>query len=95
MRAVYDRMKAALLDIASYCDGQQVAIVSHGCAIRNALCFAKGLPVEKLDTVGWCDNTALCVLEIERGCMRVLAENDHAHLDAAEASPAEKNSWWR
>lgn len=94
MRAVYDRMKRALLDIAAVCDGQKVAVVSHGCAIRNALCFAKGLPVEKLDTVEWCDNTALCILEIERDTVRVLAENDHTHL-TSEASPAEKDSWWR
>lgn len=94
MRSVYERMKAALLDIASSCDGQQVAVVSHGCAIRNALCFVKGLPVDQLNRVGWCDNTGICIFQTEGGIWRILAENDHAHL-TGEASPAEKSSWWR
>lgn len=95
MRAVYDRMKEALLAIAAACDGGRVAVVSHGCAIRNALCFAKGLPVERLNEVGWCDNTAVCTLMFEGERVQVLAENDHTHLDEQEASPAEKDSWWR
>ena len=95
MRAVYDRMKEALLSIAAACDGQHVAVVSHGCAIRNALCFAKGWPIERLNEVGWCDNTAICTLEIDGDTVRVLTENDHAHLPEKDASPAEKNSWWR
>lgn len=37
---------------------QTVAVASHGCAIRNALCWAHGLPVEQLNAIAWCDNTA-------------------------------------
>lgn len=94
MRAVYDRMRQALLDIAAANDGKRVAVVSHGCAIRNALCFAKGLPIEQLHTVPWCDNTGVCLLEVEQGGVRVIQENDHSHL-TQQASPAEQNSWWR
>lgn len=94
MRAVYDRMREALLDIAAANKGKQVAVVSHGCAIRNALCFAKGWPIEQLHTVPWCDNTGICVLTVEDGQVQVVTENDHSHLKSL-ASPAEQNSWWR
>lgn len=94
MREVYDRMKNAVLDIAAKNDGKRVAIVSHGCAIRNAMCFAKGWPIEQLHQVPWCDNTGICVLNVEDGRVEVITENDHSHL-TKQASPAEQNSWWR
>ncbi len=94
MRAVYDRMSRALRRVARECEGGQAAVVSHGCAIRNALCFAKGWPVEKLNKVNWCDNTGVCVLEAADGAFRVLKENDHSHLEDAVPS-AEQDSWWR
>ena len=59
MKQVYDRIVKAVLEIVRENLGKTVAIVSHGCAIRNFLTFAKGLPVEGISQVGWCDNTAI------------------------------------
>lgn len=42
MREVYRRMAEALTDIAAAHPGEAVAAASHGCAIRNALCWASG-----------------------------------------------------
>lgn len=94
MRTVYDRMQRALLHIVQECPEGQVAVVSHGCAIRNALCFAKGWPIERLGEVAWCDNTGVCILQAEDSGFRVLKENDHSHLETT-ASAAEQDSWWR
>lgn len=93
MREVYARMGAVLTDIAAAHPGQKVAAASHGCAIRNALCWAKGWPIERLNDVGWCDNTGVSVLEFdETGRVRVAVENDNSHLSPAVSTFA-KHSW--
>ena len=95
MAAVYARMARALTSIAAAHPAQTVAVASHGCAIRNALCWAKGWPIERLGEVAWCDNTAVTVLELdEKLTPRVICENDNSHLDS-EVSTLEKQSWWR
>lgn len=95
MRQVYARMGAALSDIAAAHPGQAVAVASHGCAIRNALCWAKGWPIERLNDEGWCDNTAVSVLEFdEAGRVRVVSENDNSHL-SGEVSTFAKQTWWK
>ncbi len=94
MRSVYDRMREAILDAGEAFDGGCAALVSHGCAVRNGLCFAMGLPPEGLNEVPWCDNTAVCCLEVEHGRVCVLYANDSSHLPNPP-SAAEKSSWWR
>ncbi len=51
MRDVYDRVKSALLDIASENRGKTVCVVSHGCAIMNMMCFLHGLGVEDIGKI--------------------------------------------
>lgn len=94
MPDVYARMAEALTAIAAAHDGQTVAVTSHGCAIRNALCWAHGLPVEQLNTISWCDNTAVACLEFDGPAVRLVYENDNSHLEK-EVSTFEKQSWWR
>ena len=94
MADVYARMAAALTAIAAAHPGRQVAVVSHGCAIRNALCWAKGWPVERLNDEPWCDNTAVSVLEIGGQGIRLVKENDNSHLDK-DLSTFEKQDWWK
>ncbi len=94
MRSVYTRMSQALLTIAEENDGKQIAIVSHGCAIRNTICFANGWPIERLHEVGWCDNTGVNQLHINNGHVEIIAENDHSHLQK-QASANEQKAWWR
>ena len=100
MRSVYDRMRDSLTDIVRDADivrdgNRHIAVVSHGCAIRNALCWAKGWLIEELNRVDWCDNTAVSVLEFDHnGTPNILLENDNSHLDA-QTSTFEKQTWWR
>ena len=91
MEAVYARMGEALLDIAAAHPGERVAVVSHGCAIRNALCFARGWPITRLNEVPWCDNTGVSTLEIEGKRIRVIAENDRSHLPTPTSLTG---GWW-
>ncbi len=94
MAQVYERMREALLDIAEDNDGRTVAVASHGCAIRNALCWALTGNPSRLADIPWCDNTAVSLIEIDGGVPHVVYYNDNSHLDG-ETSTLEKQTWWR
>lgn len=81
MREVYDRMWAAALDMVKANPGKTVCVVSHGCAIRNLLCRALGLPVDDVGRVGWCDNTGLSVVDFDGTLSpHVVKMNDASHI---------------
>ena len=95
MREVYERVRDATLRIVRAHPGQTVAAASHGCAIRNLLCFAHGLPVERIDEIEWCDNTAVSLLEFGDDLVpKVVFENDTSHL-SDELSTLSGQSWWK
>lgn len=94
MREVYDRMKSAILSIVSENEGKQVCVVSHGCAIRNFLCWAQGRPIEELNRIPWCDNTAVSVIDFDGEKPTVVVFNDASHL-TDETSTLKKQDWWK
>ncbi|MFT3952551.1 MAG: histidine phosphatase family protein [Oscillospiraceae bacterium] len=80
MRDVFDRMKHTMLKIAAENEGGTVAVVSHGCAIRNFLCFAYGLPFEEISTLGWVSNTSVTTVVFDGLNPTVTVFNDISHL---------------
>ncbi len=95
MKQVFDRIWNAIMAIVEENRGKTVAVVSHGCAIRNFLCRAKGLPIEKLNDIGWCDNTAISIIDFdEENRPRIMLLNDASHL-TKEISTFAKQDWWR
>lgn len=95
MREVFARMVNAVLGIVHKEQGRTVAVVSHGCAIRNLLCYAHGWPIERLNEVEWCDNTAVSVLEFAQdGSVTVILENDASHLNE-DLSTFARQEWWK
>ena len=85
---------AVLLLVARH-PGKTVLLASHGCAIRNLLCWAHGWPIERLNDVNWGENTCVSVLEVdESGTPRLLLENDASHLPA-DCATLGKQDWWR
>ncbi len=75
-----ERVFSALRDLAGLHDGQAIAVVSHGSAIRGCLCIALQLPPEEIGEIGWGDNTCVARLEFsENGCKAVYW-NDASHL---------------
>ncbi len=65
MQQVYDRASAALRDIAAQNPGGSVAVVCHGCVLRNLYAFVKGGLREHYGEPGdWMNNTGIgCVTE--------------------------------
>lgn len=95
MRHVYTRMKDAVHEIVRQYKGQQICIASHGCAIRNFLCWAMGKPIEQLNDVDWCDNTAISIIDFDDDFQpTVVLANDASHL-SEEISTFYKQTWWR
>lgn len=95
MKAVYDRIYEAILDMAKENVGKTVAAASHGCAIRNLICRAKGLPIEALNDVAWCDNTSINIIEFDDDFNpTVVCENDRSHLEHG-MSAMDSQTWWR
>ena len=62
-----ERMYAAVSEIAAKHDGQTVAIVSHGMAIRSLLARIKGISSENIRSMPHGDNTAVSLLHYENG----------------------------
>lgn len=95
MRSVYERMRDTIGRIVRAHAGGTVAVASHGCAIRNYLCFAQGWPIERIGEVGWCDNTAVSRIEFGDDFLpRPVYLNDSSHLPEA-ASTFALQDWWR
>ena len=62
-------------------EGKEVAVVTHGSAIRGMLTIAHGFAPEQMGEIGWGDNTCVAKLEFdENGNIDVVYENDASHL---------------
>lgn len=92
MTEVFERMKNAVNRIAAENDGRTIAVVSHGCALRNFLCYAMGKPISALKDVGWSDNTAVSLVEYENGVPKIIFKNSNDHL-TGELSTLSKSKW--
>ena len=89
------RMSAVVREIAAAHEGECVACVSHGMAIRALLADVLNAPSERLDVlVPHGDNTAVSLLEIENGETRVAFMNDASHL-TGDLSTFSRQSWWK
>lgn len=94
MQSVWNRMTAVMERIAREHPGQTVAVASHGCALRNFLCFVEFGNMERLADVGWADNTAVSLVEYDETGWRLIFKNDSSHLPA-ECSTLRSSKWCR
>lgn len=74
------RMMRTIRRIAGAHDGQTVAIVAHGGAIRTALAGFYGFPLNQIDRVPHGDNTSVACLVFTGGGVEVRYINDNSHL---------------
>lgn len=95
MKSVYRRMSEVVTDIVKMNSRKTVCIVSHGCAIRNLVCWAKGWPIERLREVEWCDNTGINVIDFDADFKpKLIMESDASHLDEKLSTFAHQD-WWK
>ncbi|HAN44807.1 MAG TPA: histidine phosphatase family protein [Ruminococcaceae bacterium] len=95
MRQVYDRMCQCVIDAVNSNKGKSILMVSHGCALRNLLCYVKYGCIESISQMGWLDNTAISCVEFDEELKpQLLFENDIKHLPQGY-STLEKQDWWK
>ncbi len=81
MKQVYDRVSAAIMDIVEVNRNQRIAVVSHGCALRNMLAFLLGYGQQGVGKAPICYNTAISHLRVtESGLPFAVMVNDASHL---------------
>jgi probable phosphoglycerate mutase len=97
------RVTRAIRRIAAQYDGQTVAIVAHGTAIRTALAGFFGLPIDQILQVPHGDNTCVAKLTVDGDKVDVLYYNDASHLAGVPKLPQNEgmeefrkaNLWFR
>ncbi len=65
MRAAYDRIYNAIIDIANNNRNKAVACATHGGVTRCLLCRLMFGTIEKLKNTPWAENTAITLLSID------------------------------
>lgn len=75
------RLAAAAEAIVARHPGQTVLLVSHGAALRSLVAHALDASVAQLHRIAIGGNTALSVLQMRHGHLRLVSYNDTAHLD--------------
>ena len=92
MLSVYERMKNFFERIANLYQDKTVVFVSHGCAIRNLLCYVEGTGIAGLKDQIWCANTAINEIEIDNQFnIKLVKKNDTSHLpEAVKALSSQK-----
>jgi len=86
MLQLYERVTAAVADIAARNEGRTVLVSTHGVVVRNLMCWARRLPFERLCEVRRWSNTGIGIVEVTYGIPTLLQENDHAHLAPLEGA---------
>lgn len=95
MESVFNRITLTVTKLAARNRGKKIAIVSHGCAIRNFLCYANDKTIDEIDEIAWSDNTAISKIEFDHNLKpTIIFQNDASHLDR-ETSTLEHQTWWR
>lgn len=89
-----NRIYEAITDIASRHDGQTIAIVSHGTAIRALMCLLWGVESKDIHTVRHGDNTCVSLLHVEGKEIQVEYACDNSHLND-DLSTFSKQTWWK
>ncbi len=81
MRHAYDRIWNAVLEIVKANKGKSIAAATHGGVTRCLLCRIIYGNIDKLKEVGWCENTAISLIEFDDDLNPTLIyKNDHSHV---------------
>lgn len=82
MRHVYERAWDTIMEIVKQNKDKSVCVATHACVVRNFMCSAKGLPIERLNEVQWCGNTGINIIDFDEKLKpHIVVEGDTSHLD--------------
>ena len=94
----YEDVKARMFDILSETaikhDGGDIAVFSHGFAIRSLMCRIEGIPSHETFKMPYFDNSAVTRLTFDNGKFEVMHRGCVSHLDKDHSTFAHQ-SWWQ
>ena len=91
---VITRMMDFITEVGKLHDGQTIALISHGFAIRAFLCRLMGYSSDETRKLVYCDNTAVALLTFSDGNFAIEYFNDNSHLKKDESTLSQQK-WWR
>lgn len=86
------RITEVINELAEKHEGQTIACVSHGMAIRSLISTILGVSSEDISRISHGDNTCVALLNVEKGKTSIEYYNDTAHLDQ-NLSTFAKQGW--
>ncbi|MEI2692235.1 MAG: histidine phosphatase family protein [Anaerolineae bacterium] len=75
------RLAAVAEKIAAHHAGQTVLLVSHGAALRSLVAHTLDASLAQMHRIAIGGNTALSIVQLRGGQLRLVSYNDTAHLD--------------
>ena len=87
------RVTRTIRKIAAAHDGQTVAIVAHGSAIRTALAGFYDYPLDEIERVPHGDNTCVSKVIFDGDKANIIYINDNSHL--GDLTTLGKQTWWK
>ena len=92
--ALTKRIRGIVTELAAKHNGQTIACVSHGMAIRSLTADILGVASKDIPLVPHGDNTAVTLIEAEGEALRLVYASDTKHLPP-ELSTFARQSWWK
>lgn len=89
-----DRITSVINELAAKHDGQTIAVISHGMAIRTLISYIKNIPSERIHEIYHGDNTCVALLFAENGELSISYYNDNSHLNEGLSTFANQ-TWWK
>lgn len=89
-----NRITSIITELAAKHDGQTIAVVSHGMAIRMLISHVKGIPSERIHEIQHGDNTCVALFLNEDEKLSVSYYNDTCHLTDSLSTFANQ-TWWK
>lgn len=77
------RLAAAAERIVQRHPGQTVLLVTHGAALRSLIVHALDASLDQMHRIAIGGNTAISILQVQHGRLRLVSYNDTAHLQEA------------
>lgn len=79
---VQERMKSTVDKIIDDNKGKTIVVVTHGCALRTYICYARGLSLAGINEDKWAMNTSVSLVEYDDDKKpKLIFRGDVAHLE--------------
>lgn len=88
------RITGIILELAERHEGQTIACISHGMAIRSLISVILNLPSDRITEILHGDNTCVALINARDGKLELEYYNDNSHLQNGLSTFAGQ-SWWK